>query len=87
MSDIIEYDIVGNDIESCLVGAVNDLIAQGWSPLGGIAIDQGSGYSPSYIQAMVRIGSVVCSEEVRYGLIDVENEVRDRHAKLTTSKG
>jgi hypothetical protein len=54
MKKIIEYDLVTGE-EPELINAVNRLIAQGWQPLGGIALtsyteDDGTLWS----QAMVR---------------------------------
>lgn len=49
MNEIIEYQVVHNDYWNYIRTEVNELMARGWEPLGGVAVDSDGCY-----QAMVR---------------------------------
>jgi hypothetical protein len=52
----MEYIIVENHILQIFIGAVNQKIVEGWTPLGGVATDTVDGTS-YYTQAMTRYPS------------------------------
>jgi hypothetical protein len=49
----MEYTVVKAGTTEALIQKVNELITQGWKPLGGIAISGGATFTGVY-QAMVR---------------------------------
>lgn len=51
---IIEYTILDGDNETDLIEKVNRLIKQGWCPIGGPSVAQGSDNNPVILQAMIR---------------------------------
>ena len=53
MEAIVEYTVVSAGFLDDLIDKVNELIAQGWTPHGGVASDSG-GDETVYLQALVR---------------------------------
>jgi hypothetical protein len=50
----MEYTIVGDGKMDRLISKVNELIRQGWKPIGGIALDTRAAGIGGFYQAMAR---------------------------------
>lgn len=53
MEAVVEYTVVTEGFLDDLIDKVNEMIAQGWTPHGGVASDSG-GEATVYLQALVR---------------------------------
>lgn len=54
MKKITQYDIMVQDYLKDLIAEVNDKVAQGWVPVGGMSVATSPDGNPKFYQAMVK---------------------------------